>query len=336
MRARINSFRRNTGEQSYWLPKAVVLHDQQSVSTLTSEAFNKERTQYGHQNFSTPQPLSGRSEETQTLLQAYQSLSLCEQGGASSNKKRIVVVHGSSGCGKTSLVDTLREPVTDSHGYFVAGKFFQSALGVTHHQQERQQHSPIIAAFSDLCDLMLQFSDTDQIRQMRIRLQEALGADSNLLVTAISNLSPFLDHDDSELGRVDTNDATVRANFKVACLRFLNAMASAQHPVVLFLDDVQWMDEESHQLIEMMLDDNYLNHVMLIFAYREEEADSIVDLFSSRTTDTIDIAVGNLETAHVHQMVSTFLGTNNSQVVSLSNLIAVKDDGEPLPCSSIH
>jgi predicted ATPase len=65
-------------------------------------------------------------------------------------------------------------------------------------------------------------------------------------------------------------------------MRFLNAMASARHPVVLFLDDIQWMDEGSRQLIESMLDDTKLENMMLIFAYREEEAESIGDLFKDQ------------------------------------------------------
>jgi predicted ATPase len=71
-------------------------------------------------------------------------------------RKTIVVLHGLSGSGKTSLVDTLREPVASSHGYFVAGKFFQPTMDVT-----QEPHSAIMAAFSDLCDLVLQSSDFD-------------------------------------------------------------------------------------------------------------------------------------------------------------------------------
>jgi predicted ATPase len=122
------------------------------------------------------------------------------------------VLHGLSGSGKTSLVETLREPVASSHGYFVAGKFFQPTMDVT-----QEPHSAIMAAFSDLCDLVLQSSDFDD--HTRIKVQEALGDDANLLVRAISNLSPFLD-DDSQLSRVDTHDARGLIKFKVACMRF--------------------------------------------------------------------------------------------------------------------
>jgi predicted ATPase len=85
-------------------------------------------------------------------------------------------------------------------------------------------------------------------------------------------------------------DARGLVKFKVACMRFLNAMSSTRHPVVLFLDDIQWMDEGSRQLIETMLDDNKLENVMLIFVYRDEEAESIGDLFS-RAMNVIDLAV---------------------------------------------
>ena len=280
--------------------------DQQTLSTVTEGLHQgPERESW---NSNGPQPLSGRTKETLTLLRAYHTLLVCENRALS---KTIVVLHGLSGSGKTSLVDTLREPVACSHGYFVAGKFFQPTMDVT-----QEPHSAIMAAFSDLCDLVLQSSDFDN--ETRVNIQKALGADANLLVRAISNLSPFLDGD-SQFGRVDTHDARVLAKFKLACMHFLNVMSSARHPVVLFLDDIQWMDEGSRQLIETMLDDNKLENIMLVFAYRDEEADSIGDLFS-KTKNVIDISVGNLDKTDVRQMISARLGTINPQVSALSDL----------------
>jgi predicted ATPase len=109
---------------------------------------------------------------------------------------------------------------------------------------------------------------------------------------------------------------------------FLNTMSSARHPVVIFLDDVQWMDEWSRQLIERMLDDNKLENVMLIFAYRDEEAEAIGDLFS-KTRNVIDIAVGNLGKTDVYQMISARLGTGNPQLSALSDLTYSRTMGNP-------
>ena len=140
--------------------------DQQTLSNITEcEAFDP-WSGIGSWNSSEPQPLSGRSKEILTLLRAHQNLLVCENREnllVCENRalsKTVVVIHGLSGSGKTSLVDTLREPVAGSHGYFVAGKFFQPTMDVT-----QEPHSAIMAAFSDLCDLVLQSSDfNDQTR----------------------------------------------------------------------------------------------------------------------------------------------------------------------------
>ena len=214
--------------------------DQQTLSTLTTTEGRYHWLERGTWNVGGPRPLAGRSNETRTLLRAFQNRAA---------SKTIVVLHGLSGSGKTSLVDTLREPVADSHGYFVAGKFFQPTMDTM-----QEPHSAVMAAFSDLCDLVLQSNDFDN--ETRVSIQKALGADANLLVRAISNLSSFLDGD-SHLDRFDAHeDAGVLAKFKLACMRFLNVMSSARHPVVLFLDDIQWMDDGSRQLINTMLDDD--------------------------------------------------------------------------------
>ena len=288
--------------------------DDQSLSTIT------EFSQYGSLDLqvSIPQSLCGRSKETLILLKAYQN-ALQNRGGALS--KAVIVVHGESGTGKTSLVDMLRVPVSASQGYFCAGKFFQPSGGVS----SQEPHSAIMAAFSDLCDLVLQSSDFDNGR--RIEIQQALGADAYLLVKAVSNLSPFLDGD-SQLGRIDTKNESALAKFMVACKTFLRAMSSARHPIVLFIDDIQWMDEGSRQLIEMILHDDEMKNVVLILAYRDEEADSVVDIFRE-TNNVVEIALTNLDARTVHQMVSGLLGSNRDEIGALSDLTVSRTFGNP-------
>jgi predicted ATPase len=189
--------------------------------------------------------LCGRTKETLTLLKAYQTVL---QNRNEALSKAVLVIHGESGTGKTSLVESaLRNPVSESNGYFCAGKFAQQCKWDGRLLVSQEPYSAIMAAFSDLCDLVLQSSDFDSRRRMEI--QQALGTDASLLVGAISNLSPFLDANfDNQFGLLDTTNKTILARFKIACKRFLRAMSSDQHPIVLFLDDIQWMDEGSRQL----------------------------------------------------------------------------------------
>ena len=266
------------------------IEDQQSL--ILSSTISELSHEYKHDlnGLKNTNYLCGRTTETLTLLKAYQHILRNRNGPLS---KALLVVHGESGSGKTSLVDSLRDPVSASHGYFCLGKFFQQSerggLLVT-----QEPYSAILAAFSDLCDLVLQSSDFDNRRRMQI--QQALGADASLLARAISNLSPFLDDDvddDAHFGFFDTTNKAILTRFKTACQRFLHAMSSERHPIVLFIDDVQWMDDGSRQLIKALLDDGELRNVLLIFAYRDEEAASIGDLFSGNT-NAVDISCQQL------------------------------------------
>jgi histidine kinase len=272
--------------------------------------------------------LCGRTTETLTLLKTYETIL---QNTNRPLSKAVLVVHGESGSGKTSLVDSLREPVSASHGYFCSGKFFQQSEGGGGGLLVSQEpYSAVLAAFSDLCDLVLQSRDFDNRRRTQIR--QALGPDGNLLSRAISNLSPFLDDnnndDNTYFGLFDTTNKAILTRFKIACRRFLRAMSSERHPIVLFIDDVQWMDDGSRQVIKTLLDDGELQNVLLIFAYRDEEADSIGDLFSS-CNSAVDIPVHNLDVRDVQQLVSALLGSPASQIEELTDLVVARTSGNP-------
>jgi predicted ATPase len=148
-----------------------------------------------------------------------------------------VIVHGESGSGKTALVEMLRKPVCAANGYFVEGKFFQLDTTVP-----GKPYSAIMAAFSDLCDLVIQSDDYDE-DQRRV-MKESLGSEAQLLVKSISNLSPLV----GAVNQIEAREATSFAQFKVACRTFLRSVASEKHPVVMFLDDIQWAATEYWKL----------------------------------------------------------------------------------------
>ena len=257
----------------------------------------------------------GRNPETNLLVRAYLQV-------LHAQRSRTVVVHGVSGSGKTALVNTLREAVCAGQGYFVTGKYFQNL-------EVQEPYSAIMAAFSDLCDFVIQSDDFHERRQ---EIQEALGPDGQLLNKVITNLSPFLGGGSRD-GRVDVdllNEASF-VQFKVACKTFLRAISSAKHPIVMFIDDIQWMDEGSRLLIELFLQDKELKSVLLIFAYRDEEASQVGTLFGQESQQEllVDIALSNLDASAVCQIVSSALGSNSEDIRELSTLIAKRTLGNP-------
>lgn len=252
--------------------------------------------------------LYGRSTESAALLQTYERI-------AQNRTAEICVVHGKPGTGKTSLVDSLRQTVCDGGGYFCAGKYFQD----TH-----EPYSAITAAFSDLCDLVRQ-SEGDRRRNI---IQEALGVDGHLLSKLITNLSYFL-ADQSSQGPAHVRTDAALVKFKATCKTFLHAMSSKEHPILIFLDDIQWMDTGSRQLIEMFIRDKDLAHVMLIFSHRDGRVDILQNLFPK---DCLHIPLTNLDSTAVFQMICGMMGdceTSEEDKTELVELVMKKTSGNP-------
>lgn len=285
------------------------------TSEDTSERYQWQETGLSLEQDSTT-VIYGRTREIHLLLKAYQQV-------IQVHRAQTVIVHGESGSGKTALVDQLREPVCNNRGYFVAGKYFQNS-------EIQEPHSAIMAAFSDLCDLVVQSDDFDE--QRRREIQEALGSDGQILRKSITNLSPFLVSSPDGCEDVDVLNEASFANFKVACKTFLHAMSSAKHPIVVFIDDIQWMDEGSRLLVELFLQDKELKNVLLILAYRDEEAAKVGTLFEqgSCKPDLTEIRMMNLEASAVHQIVISVMGETSDQIRELSNLVAKRTLGNPL------
>ncbi|KAI2496935.1 hypothetical protein MHU86_17576 [Fragilaria crotonensis] len=107
-------------------------------------------------------------------------------------------------------------------------------------------------------------------------------------------------------------------------------MSSARHPIVVFIDNIQWMDEGSRQLIEALLKDNELCNVMLIFSYRDDDDDDEIvgDLFEG-VKDIIDIPLSNLDTGSVRQLVSALLESSTGQIGELCDVVALRSMGNP-------
>mmetsp|Transcript_2209 Transcript_2209/g.3485 ORF Transcript_2209/g.3485 Transcript_2209/m.3485 type:complete len:1071 (+) Transcript_2209:110-3322(+) len=260
----------------------------------------------------------GRDSESLAVLKAYHNVLRTKQA-------QTVLVHGNSGSGKTALVDTMRATVCNTNGYFVAGKYFQNS-------SVQEPYSAIMAAFSDLCDLVIQSDDFDEETQREIATN--LGSDAaQLLAKSISNLAPIV----GEMkGRLEVEASFTK--FKVACRTFLCAISSEKHPVVVFLDDVQWADDGSAQLIQMFLQDSDLKNVLFLLAYRDEDAAHVVEnvIGSHLKSPPTDIALSNLDEAAVHQMVTYIMESEDVEpnlgknVQELSALVAKRTSGNPL------
>lgn len=267
-------------------------------------------------------PIYGRASETLLLLKTYQEF-LSSSKNNQQQKPKIVAVHGRSGSGKTALIERLREPTYNSHAFFCGGKYSQN-------QETQEPFSAIVAAFSDICDLVSQSEGFNETRKREI--QQALGPHGSLLSKTVSSLSFFLADTSNEDRGLDMKDDTAFATFKIACKKFLGTMATVQRPIVVFIDDVQWMDVGSRKLLQAFHDDSELTtNVLFVLAYRDEEAEKLEGTFivDEVGTRVVDIRVENLNVDSTCQIVSHVLGSNSLRVRELSKLVFNKTGGNP-------
>lgn len=263
--------------------------------------------------------LVGRDNEVKQLQDAFSRISA--EGGPS----EVVLLAGSSGSGKTSLIETsLRTQVAKSNGFFVAGKC-----------EQVRTHVPfpaLTSVLSDLCDLL---SQEDSLPSIRARLTEAVGGcEAAALSSLVSSIGRVIG--DEYLGGVSSGSNMTQTfqRFKAGCKLFVRSIASHSHPIVIFLDDLQWIDHESQEILRDLVSDQSC-YVLLIGAYRHDEATSqeVVEMFQFGTDrfhlHTTRITLSNLDNRAVNELVAASLCMPSQTVTELSDVIYSKTNGNP-------
>jgi diguanylate cyclase (GGDEF)-like protein len=198
-----------------------------------------------------PQKLYGRQAEQARLLEAFNRTAEGQVG--------VLMVAGYSGVGKTSLVHEVHAPLTARRGLFVEGKFDQLNRGTP--------YDSLIQAFRGLVREILTASE-GEISDWREAILAAVGHHGRILVDVIPEIEHILGpQPEAEV----LGPAEARNRFQLVMARFLKALGSAEHPLVLFLDDLQWADLPTLELIRHLATDPDTSHVLFIGAYRDNE-----------------------------------------------------------------
>jgi len=198
-----------------------------------------------------PQKLYGRDTELVELRQAFER--------AAEGRARILLVAGYSGIGKTSLVREVHRSLVGRGANFVEGKFDQFDRG--------RPYASVLQAFRDLIRLILT-EDSETIAAWNERILTAAGDNGRVLTDVIPELTHVIG-EQPELATLTPAEA--RNRFQLVVASFVRAMASADHPLVIFLDDLQWADLPSIDLITKLATDPTSRHVLLVGAYRDNE-----------------------------------------------------------------
>jgi PAS domain S-box-containing protein len=262
--------------------------------------------------FQLPHKLYGREHEIERLLAAFERVS--------QEATEMMLVTGSGGIGKTALVQELYRPITGRRGYFVAGKFDQF--------QRNIPYSALIEAIASLARQLLMESEAE-IEAWRQKLQAALGPNGRVITGVIPEVGLIIGPQ-PELPPLGPAEAQNR--FNLVFQNFIQALAHPAHPLVIFLDDLQWADRASLQLLELLMAAPDTRSLFLIGAYRDNEVDTTHPL--RQTVAAIEQAGGTL-----HHLALTPLDIRHTQALVtdtlhgeaglLAELTQIKTGGNP-------
>jgi len=263
-----------------------------------------------------PEKLYGREPEIETLLTAFDRV-------VASGTLQLVLVSGYSGIGKSSVVNELHKRLVPPRGLFASGKFDQHKRDIP--------YATLAQAFQTLLRPLLTKNETE-LRKWRDALQDALGPNAKLIVNLVPDLQLIIG-EPPPVPDLPPQDAQRR--FQFVFRRFIGVFARPEHPLALFLDDLQWLDSATLDLIEDLLTQSDVPHLMLIGAYRDNEVDSShpltrkLDAMRKAGAPVQEIVLAPLLRADVAVLITDSFHTAPERAAALAELIHEKTAGNP-------
>ncbi|TYQ31106.1 AAA family ATPase [Pseudanabaena sp. UWO310] len=263
--------------------------------------------------FIIPEKLYGRETEVNVLLQSFERVA---QGST-----EMILVAGFSGIGKTALVNEVHKPITRERGYFIKGKYDQFQRDIP--------FSAFVQAFRDLMKQLLSESDA-QLNVWEMEILAALSDNAQILVDVIPELTQIIGNQPSAIALSGT---AAQNRFNLLMQQFIRVFATAEHPLVIFLDDLQWADTASLKLLSLLMEDT--KHLLIVGAYRDNEVSSthplmmtINEIVKSRAmVKTINLQP--LSLVDMNQLVADILHCELSLATPLTDLVYQKTKGNP-------
>jgi PAS domain S-box-containing protein len=263
-----------------------------------------------------PEKLYGREREVATLLEIFDRV-------AAGGPPELALVAGYSGIGKSSVVNELHKALVPARGLFAAGKFDQYKHDIP--------YATLAQAFQDLIRMLLGKSETE-LACWREELRAAVEPNGALMVTLVPDLRLIIG-DQPPVPDLPPRDAEYR--FQLVIRRFLGVFARPEHPLALFLDDLQWLDSATLSLLADLVTNPELRHLLLVGAYRDNEVDAAHPLRHS--LDHIrcsggaahEIVLGPLNVDDMLRLVADALRCAPKAAAPLARLVHGKTGGNP-------
>ncbi|HBK96524.1 MAG TPA: hypothetical protein DD001_03935 [Microcoleaceae bacterium UBA10368] len=298
--------------------------------------------------FSIPEKLYGRENEVSNLLAAFERIAsgrspqppllrgassdspLSRGGGwcvpalgeeANLSGSELMLVAGFSGIGKTALVNEVHKPIARQQGYFIKGKYDQF--------QRNIPFSAFVQAFRDLMGQLLSESDA-KLQIWKTKILTAVGESGQVLIEVIPELERILG---AQHPAIELSGTAAQNRFNLLMQKFVQVFTTAEHPLVMFLDDLQWADSASLKLLQLLMEDR--GHLLVLGAYRDNEV-SPTHPFMLTVNEIIKsgavvhtIILQPLSLADLNQLVADTLICNLSLAQPLTELVYQKTKGNP-------
>jgi predicted ATPase/signal transduction histidine kinase/GAF domain-containing protein len=268
-----------------------------------------------------PEKLYGRESEIDALLAAFDRV-------VAGGKPELVLVSGYSGVGKSSVVHELHKVLVPPRGLFASGKFDQYKRDIP--------YATLAQAFQSLVQRLLGKSEAD-LASWRDALRDALGPNGRLIIELVPELELIIGR---QPPAPDLPPHDARRRFQLTFRRFVGVFARPEHPLALFLDDLQWLDAATLDVLENLLTGpgaapSDLQHLLLIGAYRANEVTSThplrqkLEAIETAGGQVVEIPLAPLTSEHLRQLISQALRCEAERAAPLAHLVHEKTGGNP-------
>ncbi len=265
--------------------------------------------------FLIPEKLYGREKEVQTLLAAF--------GQVANGASELMLVTGFSGIGKTAVVNEVHKPIVQRRGYFIKGKFDQFNRNIP--------FSAFVQAFRSLIGQLLSESDWE-LAIWKAKILATVGESGQVLIEVIPELERIIGQQPPV---PELSGSAAQNRFNLLFQKFISVFTTPEHPLVMFLDDLQWADSASLNLMQLLMNESNIGYLFIIGAYRDNEVFPAHPLVltleelkkTGATLNTLTLAPLSLK--DVNQLIADTLSCSVISAQPLTELVYQKTQGNP-------
>ena len=293
--------------------------------------------------FIIPEKLYGRETEVQILLDAFDRVSnppsvvRSQKSEVRSNTNHtspsprlplsaspcLLLVAGFSGIGKTAVINEVHKPIVRQQGYFIKGKYDQFNRNIP--------FSAFVSAFRDLISQLLGESDQN-LADWKTKILEVVGENGQVMIDVIPELERIIGQ---QPPAPELSGSAVQNRFNLLFSKFVSIFTTADHPLVIFLDDLQWADSASLNLLKVLINESETGYLLVLGAYRDNEVFPAhplmltLDEMQKQDANINTITLAPLDKKDITRLVADTLLCSTEIATPLSELVAGKTGGNP-------